>query len=97
MLSLPPVHSIETNLTQPAAALLALLAGQIFRIRVAALSAGAGVTGRLGGGGGRVDVFAIDVLGFGHKRAATVAPTRVPLFDAEELEFGVDEVDEIHD
>lgn len=45
----------------------------------------------------RVDVLAVDVLGVGDEGAAAVAAAGVPLLEPEELEFLVEEVDEIHD
>ena len=55
-----------------------------------AAAAGAGVVG------GGVDVLAIDVDGVGAERCAAVLAVGVALLEAEELELGLDAVDEAH-
>ena len=53
--------------------------------------------GRRPGGVGRVvDVLAVDVDGVGDKGRAAVAAARVALLEPEELNLGVDAVDEAH-
>jgi len=46
--------------------------------------------------GNIVDVFAVNVQGFADECAAAVATAGVTLFETEELDFRLDEVEELH-
>ena len=43
----------------------------------------------------RIDILAVDILRFGDEGGAAIAAFRVALFEAEELDFAGDEVDEV--
>lgn len=54
------------------------------------------MVGGAGGIRGLVDVLAVDVNGVGLEGGATMAVTSVALLEAEELNLGVDAVEEAH-
>ena len=91
--SFAPIHLVESHLAQPPAT-LCLLGYCICRLVAITAATGAALRRVLGSGG--IDVFSINVLSFRHKRASAIASTRISLFETEELQFGVDEVDEMH-
>jgi len=93
---LPPIHLIQTHLAQPPASLRLCAASRRRRRRRDFTVAGA--CGAFGGvcRGGRIDVLAIDVLRFRDEGAAAIAPARVPLLEAEELDFLGEEVEDVY-
>lgn len=88
-----PIHLIQSHLAHPPAT-LRLLGHYVCRL-VAVTAAGCAAFRRVLRCGG-IDVFTINVLSLGNERASAIASACVALFQAEELQFGVDEVEKMH-
>jgi hypothetical protein len=87
---LAPIHLIQTNLAQTLAP-FAFLGPSVF----IAIAASRAAFRRICGGWG-VDVFAVNILRFRDKSAATISSAGVSLLQAEELDLLREEVEEIH-
>jgi len=97
--SLPPIHLVQAHPAHPPAA-LALVTPVVARALLAFHLAIAAPCAAFGGVGGcrRVNVLPIDVLCLRDERAPTIAALGVALFEAEDLEPLLEEVDEVdHD
>lgn len=90
LLAFPPIHLIESHLAQPPAR-FCLLSDNLCRLVTIAAAGGAEFCRR-----GRVYIFAIHILRFRDECAASIASACVALLKTEELELGVDEVEEMH-